>query len=202
MDTASELKEQRAAFRAMTEGTAEDWAIIGADYLHQVQTIVPRIVAHMRLLADGHGGFAVDRLEHSLQTATRAHRAGRGDEYVACALLHDIGDTLCPADHPSIAAAILGPYVGEDLTWMVAHHGVFQGYYYFHHLGMDRHARERYAGHAYYDLTAEFCAEFDQAAFDPSYRSLPLEEFVPLLEQVFAAPAASRLPAASAPNAT
>jgi predicted HD phosphohydrolase len=202
MDTASDLTERRAGFRAMTEGTPEDWAIIGADYVHHLQTVVPRMVAHLRLLADGHGGFAVNRLEHSLQTATRAHRAGRGDDYVACALLHDIGDTLCPADHPSIGAAMVAPYVGEDLTWMVANHAVFQGYYYFHHLGMDRDARDKFAGHPHYDLTAEFCAEFDQTAFDPSYPSMSLEDFVPLLEQVFAAPSASRLPAGPAALAT
>jgi len=202
MDTASELTDRRAGFRAMTEGTAEDWAIIGADHQHHLHSLVPRLVDHLRLLADGHGGFAVDRLEHSLQTATRAHRAGRADDYVACALLHDIGDSLCPADHPSIAAAIVSPYVGEELTWMVAHHAVFQGYYYFHHLGMDRNARDEYSGHPWYDLTAEFCAEFDQAAFDPSYRSMPLDDFVPLLEKVFAAPAASRLPAGSSAVAT
>ena len=202
MDTASELTDRRAGFRAMTEGTAGDWAIIGADHQHHLHSLVPRLVDHLRLLADGHGGFAVDRLEHSLQTATRAHRAGRADDYVACALLHDIGDSLCPADHPSIAAAIVSPYVGEELTWMVAHHAVFQGYYYFHHLGMDRNARDEYSGHPWYDLTAEFCAEFDQAAFDPSYRSMPLDDFVPLLEKVFAAPAASRLPAGSSAVAT
>jgi len=202
MATASKPTERRAGFRAMTEGTAEDWAIIGADYLHSLQTTVPRIMGHLRLLADGHGGFAVDRLEHSLQTATRAHRAGRSDDYVACALLHDIGDTLCPADHPSIAAAIVAPYVGEELTWMVAHHAVFQGYFYFHHLGLDRNARDKYAGHPYYDLTEEFCAEFDQAAFDPSYPSMALEDFVPLLEHVFAAPSASRVQAEATPSAS
>ncbi|HWB67525.1 MAG TPA: HD domain-containing protein [Mycobacteriales bacterium] len=177
-----------ATFHAMTEGTAEDWHIIaerGADFF---MGLPDRVIAHLRLLDGDFGGFAVDRLTHSLQTATRAYRANRDDEYVFCALLHDIGDTLGSANHADVAAAIVKPYVSERHHWMVAKHAIFQGYYYFHLLGGDRDAREQFRGHEWFDDTAEFCAEFDQNSFDPAYDTLPLEHFEPLLRAQFAAP--------------
>ena len=102
------------------------------------------IVEQMRMLERDHGGFPVSRLEHSLQTASRAENDGRDEEYVLCALLHDIGDTLAPYNHPSIAAGIVKPFVSEANHWMVEHHGIFQGYYFWHHLGMDRNTRDQY----------------------------------------------------------
>jgi predicted HD phosphohydrolase len=123
--------------------------------------------------------------------ATRAQRAGMDEEYVACALLHDIGDTLGAYNHPEIGAAILRPFVTEAHHWMVLNHAVFQGYYYFHHAGLDRHARERFRGSPHFDLTADFCERFDQAAFDPGYDSLPLEAFAPIVRRVFARPRTS-----------
>lgn len=178
----------RVAFRAMTEGTQEDWSRIGAAMLDFYPGLTDRVMAHLRLLDGDFGGFNVDRLTHSLQTATRAARAGRDDDYVACALVHDIGDTLASFNHPDIGAAIVKPFVDESYHWMVQQHGVFQGYYFFHYLGLDRNLRDRYEGHPYYDLTAEFCEEFDQPSFDPDYPTMPLEEFAPLLRSFFAAP--------------
>ena len=179
---------QRAAFHAMSESTADDWKIISRHTAVAGVGLPDRVLAHLRLLDADSGGFAVDRLTHSLQTATRAERAGRGDEYVLCSLIHDIGDTLGPYGHSEVAAAILKPYVHPDLHWMVEKHGQFQGYYFFHHLGMDRHVRDQYAGHPLYDLTAEFCAEYDQVAFDPGYDTQPLEHFEPLVRALMAGP--------------
>lgn len=183
----------RAAFHAMTEGTAADWSIIADETMRAAVGLPDRVLANLRLLGEDGGGFAVDRLEHSLQTATRAERAGRDDEYVLCALLHDIGDTLGPYNHADIAAAILKPFVSDDLHWMVEQHATFQGYYYFHFLGGDRDKRERHRGHPCFDLTAEFCAEFDQAAFDPGYDSQPLEHFEPLVRDLLRAPRSHRV---------
>ena len=178
----------RARFHAMTEGTAEDWGIIAEQTLDLYAGLPDRVLDHLRLLDSDHGGFAVTRLEHSLQTATRAERAGRDDEYVFGALLHDIGDTLGSYNHADIAAAIVKPFVSERMHWIVQQHAVFQGYYFFHHLGLDRDMRERFRGHEWFDDCAEFCAEYDQPAFDPGYRSLPLEHFEPLLRTVMASP--------------
>ena len=186
--TPAELDTERAAFHSMTEGTALDWGIIARHNQAFASQLPDRMLAHLRMLEGDAGGFAVDRLEHSLQTATRAYRANRDDEYVVCALLHDIGDILGPYNHADIAAAVLEPFVSDANHWMVEQHGVFQGYYFFHHLGLDRNARDQYAGHEFYDHCAEFCLDYDQAAFDPSYDTLPLEHFEPAVHAVLSTP--------------
>lgn len=178
----------RATFRAMTEGTQEDWSIIASQFLPFAANGGKRVLDHLRLLKGDFGGFPVDRLTHSLQTATRAYRAGRDEEYVVCALLHDIGDTLGAFNHPDIAAAILKPFVSEQNHWMVEKHGIFQGYYFFHHLGMDRDIRDSFRDHPNFQYTAEFCEFFDQAAFDSNYDTMPLKAFEPMVMRLFSAP--------------
>ncbi len=178
----------RASFRSMTEGTQEDWGIIASQFFPFATNGGKRVLDHLRILKGDYGGFPVDRLEHSLQTATRAYKDGRDEEYVVCALLHDIGDTLGAFNHPDIAAAILKPFVSENNHWMVEKHGIFQGYYFFHYLGMDRDMREQYRDHAYFQHTAEFCEKYDQSAFDPNFESMPLDAFEPMVMKLFAAP--------------
>jgi predicted HD phosphohydrolase len=147
-----------------------------------------RVLTHLKLLDGDYGGFPVDRLQHSLQTATRAHRAGENEEYVVAALLHDIGDTLGSFNHPDIAAAILKPFVDPKTLWIVEQHGIFQGYYFFEYLGLDRDLREKFRGHEHFEDTARFCELYDQAAFDPAYDSAPLDFFEPMVRRVMAAP--------------
>ncbi len=175
----------RAAFTTFEESTKEEWALITSQLATTQAMAGENIVAQLQLLARDHGGFPVTRLEHSLQTASRAEADGRDDEYVLCALLHDIGDTLAPYNHPSIAAGIVKPFVSEANHWMVEHHGIFQGYYFWHHIGMDRDARDRFADSPYYEYTEEFCAKYDQTAFDPDYVSAPLSHYVPLIRRYF-----------------
>ena len=179
---------QRAKFREMAEGTQEDWNIIGANSREFNKGLARRVLDHLRLLDGDFGGFPVDRLEHSLQTATRAHRDGRDEEYVVCALLHDIGDTLGSMNHADIAAAILKPFVSEENHWMIANHGIFQGYYFFEYLGLDKNMRDQFRDSPHFQRCAEFCHKYDQAAFDPDYESEPLEFFEPMVERVFARP--------------
>src|SRR4051794_9538664 len=181
-----ETGELHAGFHAMTEGTAADWQIIAEQTNRNFVGLPDRLLTHLRLLGGDYGGFAVDRLTHSLQTATRAENAGRDDEYVFCALVHDIGDTLGPANHADIAAAIIKPFVSEQNHWMVEQHGIFQGYYFFHHLGLDRNLRDQSADHEWFAPTAEFCAEYDQPAFDPAYETKPLEHYEPLIRDILA----------------
>jgi predicted HD phosphohydrolase len=182
--TPSDVEHQRTSFTTFEESTAEDWAII-APQLNITQGLVAdRVIGLLRDLQTDHGGFPVDRLEHSLQTATRAERAGRDDEYVFCALIHDIGDTLSPFNHPAIAAGIIRPFVSEANHFMVEHHGEFQGYYFWHYLGMDQNARDKYRDSPHFDRTVEFCAEYDQTAFDATYISNPLEHYEPLIKQI------------------
>ena len=186
-DTTTDARP-RAAFHAMTEGTKEDWDKIAVGAIELAAGLPDRVLAHLRLLGGDYGGFAVDRLMHSLQTATRAHRADRDDEYVFCALIHDIGDLLGPLNHADVAAAVVKPFVSEQNHWMVEKHAIFQGYYFFHHLGLDPDMREQFRGHEWFDYTAEFCHEYDQPAFDPGYDTLPLEHFEPLVRQVMSSP--------------
>ena len=151
-------RRPRAAFHAMAEGTKADWDIIAAGSIESAVGLPDRTLAHLRELGGDFGGFAVDRLEHSLQTASRAHRADRDDEYVFCALMHDIGDLLAPSNHagigggdPQAVRLRAEPLDGRQ-------HGIFQGYYFFHHLGpRPRHARA-VPRPPYFDYTAEFCA--------------------------------------------
>jgi predicted HD phosphohydrolase len=178
----------RAEFRNMADSTEEDWRRISGDFIPFAMALSGRVLDHLRLLDGDFGGFIVDRLTHSLQTATRAHRDGRDEEYVVCALLHDIGDTLGSFNHPDIAAAILKPFVSEQNLWMVQQHGIFQGYYFFHYIGQDRHARDGLAGHPYYAATEEFCAKYDAPAFDPDYDTLPLDFFEPMLRRIISLP--------------
>jgi predicted HD phosphohydrolase len=179
---------ERATFTRMEDSTAEDWRCIAGEYGPFVKALPQRIVAHLKLLEGDYGGFPVDRYTHSLQTATRALRDGRDEEYVVCALLHDIGDTLGPFNHFDIAAAILKPVVSEANHWMVQHHGIFQGHYFFHHLGLDRNLRDQFKDHPHYARTEEFCALYDNPAFDAKAETLPIEEFLPMIARVFAQP--------------
>jgi predicted HD phosphohydrolase len=174
-----------AGFKRMDESTAEDWARILTLHQGLVDALPDRIMDQLRLLDSQEGGFAVDRLTHSLQTAHRAERDGRDDAYVVCALLHDIGDVLGPLNHADVAAAVLRPWVSEAYHWMVDKHAVFQGYYFWHHIGGDRNARDAFRGHDYYDLTEEFVRKYDMPAFDDEYPTPPLEHYEPLLRSFF-----------------
>ena len=133
-------------------------------------------------------GYQVDRYTHSLQSATRAERDGADEETIVCALLHDIGDVLAPNNHSEVAAEILRPYVSERNYWIVRHHGLFQGYYYFQHINKDRNVRDRYKDHSHYQACIDFCQKWDQCSFDPNYDTLPLEHFEPMLKRVFQQP--------------
>ena len=177
-----------ATFRSMDESTAEDWQAIGSHFVPFAGQLADRVLTHLKLLDGDYGGFPIDRLQHSLQTATRAYRGGESESYVVMALLHDIGDTLASYNHPDIAAAILKPFVDEKLHWIAEQHGVFQGYYFFHYIGLDRDLREGLRGHPHFEDAARFCELYDQSAFDPDYDSAPLDFFEPMLRRVFAAP--------------
>lgn len=178
----------QTSFTRMRDSTQADWQVIGGAFRQFAHGLPDRVLTHLRLLEGDFGGFPVDRATHSLQTATRALRDGRPDDYVVCALLHDIGDTLGSFNHPDIAAAILKPFVSEEHHWMVQHHGIFQGYNFFHHLGMNRDMRDAFKDHPCYALTEEFVALYDDPSFDASAPTLPLAEFEPIVRRVLATP--------------
>ena len=180
--------EKQATFSEMKNGTAEDYAIIGEHGSKFASELPNRILAHLDLLRGDTGGFAVDRFTHSIQPATRAHRDGKDEEYVVCALLHDIGDTIASANHADLAATMLEPFVSEKNYWIVKHHGIFQGYYFFEHLGLDKNMRDQFKGHEFWNDCAEFCSKYDQNSFDPEYENMDIKVFIPMVHNVFAKP--------------
>jgi predicted HD phosphohydrolase len=182
---AGDTDTQRAKFQSMETCTREDWEVVNRAITPYLQALPDRVLAHLRLLAGDCGGFAVDRLEHCLQTATRAMQGGCDEEYIVCALLHDMGDTLGSMNHADVAAAILKPFVSDQNHFMVEQHGIFQGYYFFHHLDLDRNMRERFRGNPWFGYVEEFCAKYDGPAFDPGFNSAPLSEFEPMVRNVF-----------------
>lgn len=184
----SDWKQEQTSFTRMDRATAEDFHVVARHSAHFMPGLGDRIVDHLQLLGGDTGGYAVDRLTHSLQTATRAHRDGRDEEYVVCAVVHDVGDTLASFNHAELAATMLFPFVSERNHWIVQQHAIFQGYYFFHHVGLDRNMRDRFRDHPWWKDCAEFCALYDQNSFDPAYDTLPLDFFAPMLRRVFAAP--------------
>lgn len=177
-----------ATFSKMSDSTAEDWQIIAEEQLAFFAGLPDRILTHMELLNGDYGGFPIDRLQHCLQTAHLAAEAGEDEEYVVCALLHDIGDTLGSANHADVAAAILHPFVSEANHWMIKHHAIFQGYNFFHFLGLDRDMRDNYKDHEHYKRTVRFIAKYDDPAFDANAPKLSLSLFEPMVRNVFRAP--------------
>jgi predicted HD phosphohydrolase len=147
------------------------------------------VLAQLELLKEeDHGTAAVDRYTHSLQTATRALHDGADDETVVCALLHDIGDNLAPDNHAELAATVLRPFVSEENHWVVQHHDLFQGYYYFHHIGKDRTLRDVYRGNPHFKACVRFCERWDQRSFDPAYPTESLNRFLPAAREIFDRP--------------
>lgn len=169
----------------MEDGTEEDYALLRDLAEPFRKGTADRVLRALEPLHNSYPGDQVDRYEHSLQTATRAFRDGADDETVVAALLHDIGDVLAPDNHADYAASVLKPYVSQGTTWMILQHGIFQGYYYFHHYGKDRNEREKFRGHPMFERTVEFCAKWDQMAFDPSYDTMPLRAFEPAVHRIF-----------------
>jgi predicted HD phosphohydrolase len=171
------------SFRRMEDGTREDYLLLDQSERDFAAGLSNRVLAALHKLDNSLEGYPVTRLEHSLQVATRAEAAGADDELVLGALIHDIGDELAPYNHAEVAAGILRPNVRPEVTWIVEQHGLFQTYYCVHHLGGDRHARERLKDHPRYDACIAFC-DWDQASFDPDYASRPLAHFEPLLRRI------------------
>jgi predicted HD phosphohydrolase len=176
---------RQVSFLQMKDGTREDYLLLDRSERDFARGLSDRILAALAKLDHSLEGYRVSRLEHSLQAATRAERDGADEDMIAAALLHDIGDELAPYNHADMAAAIMRPYVREDVTWIVAQHGLFQNYYYVHHLGGDRNARDRLKDHPWYGACADFCERWDQASFDPAYPTRPLGHFEPLVRRIF-----------------
>ena len=176
---------KKVSFTEMKNGTREDYLFLDRYEKNFASKTADRILKFMSGLTETLEGYQVSRLEHSLQSATRAYRNGEDDEMIVAALLHDIGDDLAPMNHSQYAASILRPYVSYKTYWIILHHGLFQTYYSAHHLGGDRNARSKFKNHKYYQDTIDFCENYDQCSFDPNYKNMSLDDFAPLVKEIF-----------------
>ena len=179
---------ESVSFTRMADGTAEEYAFLTPLYEKCRNGVPDRLLELLKAMKGDKLGYQVDRYTHSLQSATRAESDGADEETVVCALLHDRGDVIAPDNHSEVIASILRPYISEKNHWVLKHHGLFQGYYYFHHIGGDRNARERYKDHPFYQDCVDFCEKWDQTSFDPDYPTQPLEYFEPMVRKVLTAP--------------
>ncbi|NNF81034.1 MAG: HD domain-containing protein [Rhizobiales bacterium] len=170
----------------MKDGTQEDYELLHEKESGFLSGTADRLLQEMaRQGEETLEGYKITRLEHGLQSATRAEREGADIDWIVSALLHDIGDGLAPQNHDRMAAEILRPFVREECAWVVEQHGLFQTYYFGHHYGWDRNARDKFKGHQHYQACVDFCERWDQASFDPDYASEDLEHFAPLVREVF-----------------
>jgi len=176
---------KKVNFTQMKDGDKEDYKLLLEFEEKFIKNTSDRIIRVLNSLDSSLGGYQISRLEHSLQTASRAKREGAGEEMIVAALLHDIGDEIAPLNHSELAASVLKPFVSERTRWIIEKHGIFQTYYYNHHYGKNRNLRDKYFGHKFYEDTIDFCHKWDQASFDPNYDTIPLEEFIPMVGRIF-----------------
>ena len=176
---------KKVKFTQMKDGTKEDYELL-SKYEEKFSKDLPdRVLEALKNLDSSVDGYQVTRLEHSLQSATRAEKDGADEEMVVATLIHDIGDNLAPHNHSQLVASVLRPYVSEKIYWIILHHGIFQEYYYAHHIGGDRNARDKFKDHPYYQDAVDFCEKWDQKSFDPNYESYSLEYFEPKVRKLF-----------------
>ena len=175
----------KVSFIQMKEGSKEDYELLTKFEEEFAEKLPDRVISFLKNLDGSLDGYQVTRLEHSLQSATRAEKDGADEEMIVATLLHDIGDGLATYNHSQFAASVIRPYVSERVHWIIKHHGLFQEYYYVYHQGKDRNARDQYKDHPYYQDTINFCEKWDQNSFDPDYESYSLEHFESMVRRVF-----------------
>ena len=176
-------------FRNLREADKGDFDRMGVEYDRDVtQKTLDNLLAMLEKQASFTGGASVTLKEHNVQTASRALRAGEDDETVAISLFHDVFEDLAVKNHGELSAAMLAPWISPKSQWLLAHHEIFQGYYYFHYYGVSNTTRDMFQNHPYYNWTATWCELYDQAAFDPTYESEPLEKLIPSVQRVLSKP--------------
>ena len=176
---------KKVKFTEMKKGSKEDYLLLNKLEKRFVEGTADRILKTLQGLTSSLDGYQINRLEHSLQTATRTLKENASDEMIVASLLHDIGDEIAPLNHSELAASVLKPFVSEKTRWIVEKHGLFQTYYYNHHYGQDKNLRDKYMGHPHYKDTINFCHKWDQASFDPNYNTIPLKDFIPMVGRIF-----------------
>ncbi|PID65565.1 MAG: peptidase [Gammaproteobacteria bacterium] len=172
-------------FIQMKDGTKAEYEFLEELESDYASKVGERLMDMLADLENTLSGYRVSRLEHSLQSATRAYYDGADIDWIVTALLHDIGDVYAPYNHDEYAATVLAPYVREQCSWTVLVHGAFQMKYYAHHVGGDPNKRRHFADSPYFDDCDYFCEHWDQTSFDPDYPSKSLAFFRPMVLEVF-----------------
>ena len=178
--------DEHVDFTAMKDGTREEYELLARLEKPYLSLTADRVLGELKSASEATlEGYKITRLEHGLQSGTRALRDGADLDWVVGALLHDIGDGLAPQNHDKMSAEVIRPFVRWDVAWTVEHHGIFQMLYYGHHYGWDRNAREQFRHHPVFDTCAEFCERWDQSSFDPDYPMESIDTFEPMVREVF-----------------
>ena len=178
--------DEHVNFVNMKDGTREEYELLARLEKPYLALNADRVLEELKRAGEATlEGYKITRLQHGLQSGTRALRDGADLDWVVGALLHDIGDGLAPQNHDKMSAEVIRPFVRWDVAWTVEHHGIFQMLYYGHHYGWDRNARDQFKDHPVFDNCAEFCERWDQSSFDPDYPTETLEIFEPMVREVF-----------------
>ena len=178
--------ERTVSFTEMKHGTKEDYTLLQELEQPFLAMTPDRILDELKRQGEASvAGYKITRLEHGLQSGTRAHREGADLDWVVGALLHDIGDGLAPQNHDHMSAEVIRPFVREEVSWVIEHHGIFQMIYYGHHYNWDANARDRIKDHPCFHSCADFCERWDQSSFDPDYCPEALDFFEPMIREVF-----------------
>lgn len=181
------MSSEKVSFTQMKDGTKDEYLMLQKLEKPYLSMTADRILDELRRQGEvSLEGYQINRLQHGLQSATRAERDGADIDWIVGALLHDIGDGLAPQNHDRFSAEVIRPFVRWDVAWVIEHHGIFQMIYYAHHYGWDENARDEFKDHPCFKSCAEFCERWDQSSFDPDYDMAPLEHFEPMLREVFA----------------
>ena len=177
------------SFNRMDQGTVEDYALLDKFEQQHIKALPDRLLEALADLENSLAGYKLTRLEHSLQSASRAEDDNADIELIVAALIHDLGDDLAPENHSQLAATIIRPYVRAEVTWVVHMHGLFQMQFYGAQMGLSTKGHLEYKNHPWFDTCQQFCDDWDQQAFDPDYPTRPLGHFEPMLREVFSRPA-------------
>ena len=180
---------KKVNFTEMKDGDKEDYLLLKELEKSYISMTSDRIIEELKRQGTiSLEGYQITRLEHGLQSGTRAFRDGADIDWIIGALLHDIGDGLAPQNHDRMSAEVIRPFVREEVSWVVEHHGIFQMIYYAHHYGWDKNARDKFKDNIYFQTCADFCERWDQKSFDPEYKNKDLDFFKPLIKEVFSRP--------------
>ena len=183
------MTEKNVKFKHMKDGDKVDYLLLQKYEEKYVSLTYERIIEELtRQGKNTMEGYKITRLDHGLQSATRAYNDGADIDWIVGALLHDIGDGLAPQNHDRFSAEVVRPYVRDEITWVIEHHGIFQMIYYAHHYGWDKNARDKFKDNIYFQTCADLWERWDQKSFDPEYEYKDLDFFKPLIKEVFSRP--------------